>query len=171
MLLRALPNEVCKLFLACGHLHNIARNGLSPRSPLKSEEVMSQGRMKQVLSQKTRGHQGKQFKTVLRHDVVELMRPGRCGALAPGKQGGLASPMVVASPRGYRGRRESACNVPRASSQQRSTPPSQAPCPVTTCRHSAGLREPASFPSPPRHLEGFVHHKTRSVEQNSPQTV
>lgn len=64
MLLRALPNEVCKLFLACGHLHNITRNGLSPRSPLKSEEVMSQGRMKQVLSQKTRGHQGKQFKTV-----------------------------------------------------------------------------------------------------------
>lgn len=71
------PSKVCKLCLACGHLHDIARNGLPHPHPLKSDGGMSQGRMKQVLSQKTRVHPGKQFRITLRHEVLGREEPGK----------------------------------------------------------------------------------------------
>ena len=66
------PSDVCKLFLACGYVHNIARHRLiqRPHPPLLKWEVMSQVRKKQVLSQKTRVHQVKQFQMIFRHKIL-----------------------------------------------------------------------------------------------------
>ena len=64
---------MCANYFWCEGIYIISPDtGLfHPPSSLLKWEVMSQTRTKQVLSQKTRVHQVKQFKVTFRHKVLE----------------------------------------------------------------------------------------------------